>query len=52
MHMKMNYGFKRVKSKIAFLLFGVLLTIGLQAQTTIKGKVTDSKGQPIPGASV
>jgi len=51
-HMNVNYGKANVISKLCFLLFGITLTIGLQAQTTIKGKVTDSKGQPIPGASV
>ncbi len=42
----------RVLPKAVFLLIGVLLTFGLNAQTVIKGKVTDSKGQPVPGASV
>ena len=50
--MNVNYGKANVISKLCFLLFGITLTIGLQAQTTIKGKVTDSKGLPIPGASI
>lgn len=52
MHMNVNIGKNSVLSKMCFLLFGLALTIGLQAQTTIKGKVTDSKGLPVPGASV
>ncbi len=34
------------------LLAGLVLTFSLHAQTVIKGKVTDSKGQAVPGASV
>ena len=52
MHMNVNNGKNSVLSEMCFLLFGLALTIGLQAQTTIKGKVTDSKGLPVPGASV
>ncbi len=42
----------RVLPKAVFLLLGVLFTFGINAQTIIKGKVTDSKGVPVPGASV
>ncbi len=52
MHMNVNNGKNSVLSKMCFLLFGLALTLSLQAQTTIKGKVTDSKGLPVPGASV
>lgn len=52
MHMNVNIGSAKVMSRTALLLFGLFLTIGLQAQTTIKGKVTDSKGLPLAGASV
>ncbi len=41
-----------VGPKVVLLLLGAILTLGLQAQTVIKGKVTNSKGAPVPGASV
>ncbi|TXT28244.1 MAG: TonB-dependent receptor plug, partial [Chitinophagaceae bacterium] len=52
MHMNFNIGKLCVRSKAALLLLGTILTLGLQAQTVIKGKVTDSRGAPVPGASV
>ncbi|RNC88388.1 MAG: TonB-dependent receptor [Winogradskyella sp.] len=33
-------------------LFLMLFTVGSLAQTTVKGKVTDDTGQPLPGANV
>ncbi|MDP1844186.1 MAG: SusC/RagA family TonB-linked outer membrane protein [Sediminibacterium sp.] len=50
--MNFNIGKLCVRSKAALLLLGTILTLGLQAQTVIKGKVTDSRGAPVPGASV
>jgi TonB-linked SusC/RagA family outer membrane protein len=50
----MNFKILCLKSipKPILLLAGLVLTISLNAQTVIKGKVTDSKGQSVPGASV
>ncbi len=52
--MLMNFKILRLRSipKPIALLAGLVLTFSLQAQTVIKGKVTDSKGQAVPGASV
>jgi len=50
--MNFNIGKLCVRSKAVLLLLGTILTLGLQAQTVIKGKVTDSRGAPVPGASV
>jgi TonB-linked SusC/RagA family outer membrane protein len=50
----MNFKILRLRSipKPILLLAGLVLTFSLNAQTVIKGKVTDSKGQSVPGASV
>ena len=50
----MNYKTLRLRfsPKPIALLAGLVLTFSLYAQTVIKGKVTDSKGQAVPGASV
>ena len=50
--MKFNNGKLWVVPKAITLMLGIFLTIGSQAQTVIKGKVTDAKGQPVPGAAV
>ena len=50
--MKFNNGKLRVVPKAITLMLGIFLTIGSQAQTVIKGKVTDAKGLPVPGASI
>lgn len=52
--MLMNFKILLLRSipKPIALLAGLVLTFSLHAQTVIKGKVTDSKGQAVPGASV
>lgn len=42
----------KVKIHIILVLISVLYTVALSAQTKIRGKVTDSKGQPVAGAAV
>ena len=41
-----------MNKRILFLLWGVLLAAGMTAQTTVRGKVTDGEGTPIPGVNV
>ena len=50
----MNFKILRLRliPKPTLFLAGLVLTFSLNAQTVIKGKVTDSKGQSVPGASV
>lgn len=50
--MNVIIGKLKVMSKVFSLLLGIFLTIGSTAQTTIKGKITDSKGLPVTGATV
>ena len=47
-----NVTIKRVWKMLSVLFIGLLLTGFAGAQVTIKGKVTDDKGNGIPGASV
>jgi iron complex outermembrane receptor protein len=41
-----------IKKLSSALLFGVILINGVMAQVAIKGKVTDLKGLPLPGANI
>jgi TonB-linked SusC/RagA family outer membrane protein len=52
MHMNFNDCKLRGVPKALMLIFGIALTLSLNAQTVIKGKVTDNKGLPIAGAIV
>ncbi len=38
--------------KTAVIFLFLIITTGLNAQTTLSGRVTDGKGQPMPGANV
>ena len=44
--------YKTPTMKTIFTFLTLIFTVSLTAQTTISGKITDQKGQPLPGANV